>query len=66
MYWCDMSIKVVADTVVVKKPVHVLTIGEVLNHYGLSNQVDGKSPKTIAWYSDMLMTFSGYMKEELE
>ena len=53
-----------ADTVVVKKPVHVLTIGELLNCYGLSNQVDGKSPKTIAWYRDILNQFSTYLKTE--
>ena len=47
-YWCDMSIRVVADQVVLKKPVKVLTIGELLDRYSISNQADGKSPKTIA------------------
>ncbi len=42
------------------------TIEEIIRRYEVSNQADGKSPRTIAWYRDMLMSFSGYMKEELE
>ena len=59
-----MSIRVVADQVVLKKPVKVLTIGELLDRYSISNQADGKSPKTIAWYRDMLTQFSAYLKTE--
>ena len=53
-----------ADTVVLTKRVQVLTIGELLNRYALSNQADGKSPKTIAWYRDILNQFSAYLKTE--
>ncbi len=66
MYWCEMSIKVVPNTVVLTKPGKALTIDELISRHVLSNEADGKSPKTITWYRDMLMTFSGYMKEELE
>jgi len=44
----------------------VSTIEEIIRRYEVSNQADGKSPRTIAWYRDMLMSFSGYMKEELK
>ncbi len=41
-----------------------LTIDELTSRYALSNQADGKSPKTIAWYRDILSQFSAYLKTE--
>ncbi|MFC2004562.1 tyrosine-type recombinase/integrase [Chloroflexota bacterium] len=61
-----MSIKVVPNTILLKKPGKALTINEVISRYEISNQADGKSPRTIAWYTEMLMSFSGYMKVELK
>jgi len=59
-----MSIKVVPNTVVLTKPGRALTIDELISRYALSNQADGKSPKTIAWYRDILNQFSTYLKAE--
>jgi len=59
-----MSIKVVPNTVVLTKPGRALTIDELISRYALSNQADGKSPKTIAWYRDILNQFSTYLKTE--
>jgi len=59
-----MSIKVVPNTVVLTKPGKTLTIDELISRYALSNQADSKSPKTIAWYSDILNQFSAYLKTE--
>ncbi len=53
-----------ASAVVVENNKVVLTIDEVINRYELSNRADGKSPKTIAWYRDILNQFSAYLKTE--
>ena len=50
--------------VVLTKKVEALTIDEFVSRYALSNQADGKSPKTIAWYRDILNQFSTYLKAE--
>jgi len=42
------------------------TFTELISRYELSNQADGKSSRTIAWYSEILISFSGYMKKELQ
>jgi len=39
-----------------------LTIDGLIGRYELSNQADGKSPKTVRWYSEMLMAFTGYLE----
>jgi len=57
-----MSIKVVPNTVVLTKPGKAHTIDELISRYALSNQADSKSPKTIAWYGDILNQFSAYLK----
>lgn len=44
--------------------ISIPTIDEIITHYALSNQADGKSPKTIAWYGDILNQFSAYLKTE--
>jgi len=59
-----MSIKLVPNTVVLTKPGKALTIDELISRYALSNQADSKSPKTIAWYGDILNQFSAYLKTE--
>lgn len=41
-----------------------LTIDEAVGLYQLSNIADGKSPRTIGWYSDILKAFSRYLKAE--
>ena len=39
---------------------------ELIEYYEICNRAEGKSPRTIAWYTEMLMSFSGYMKAELQ
>lgn len=53
-------------TLVLGKQAVALTIDELISRYEISNQADCKSPRTIAWYTEMLMSFSGYMKVELQ
>ncbi len=57
-----MTIRIVPDTVVLRKPEKAITIGELVERYTVSNQADGKSPKTIAWYRDILTQFLRYLK----
>lgn len=38
------------------------TLGELIGRYELSNCADGKSPKTIRWYSDILKSYLKYLK----
>ncbi len=42
-----------------------LTIDELVKRYETSNTADGKSQKTIDWYTDMLGLFSKYMKAHI-
>lgn len=39
---------------------------ELIAWYHISNQAEGKSPRTIAWYNEMLTSFLSYMKEVLQ
>ena len=39
------------------------TIDDLITRFEMSNVVDGKSPRTIRWYSDILKFFSRYLKE---
>ena len=39
------------------------TIDDLITRFEMSNVVDGKSPKTITWYNDILKFFSRYLKE---
>jgi len=41
------------ETALTQKKVAALNIDELISRYTLSNQADGKSPKTIAWYRDI-------------
>jgi len=38
-------------------------LGELVGRYELSNYADGKSPKTIRWYSDILKSYIRYREE---
>ena len=38
------------------------TINDLIGRFERSNRAEGKSPKTIAWYTDMLKLFSTYTK----
>ncbi len=44
-----------------KKAVVSPDMMELTNRYQLSNQADGKSPRTVGWYTEMLRAFSGYL-----
>ena len=39
-----------------------LKIGEPISRFELSNTAEGKSPKTVLWYSEMLSAFIKYLK----
>ena len=58
-----MSLRIVSNTVVLKKAVRALTIDELMSRYELSNRAAGKSEKTIGWYNEILILFSRYLKE---
>ena len=40
-----------------------LSIGELIGLYDLSNRADGKSTKTVRWYTEILRCFARYIKE---
>jgi len=42
-----------------------LSLDDLIRRYEMSNRADGKSPRTISWYTDMLTLFSHYLKEKL-
>lgn len=52
-----------ADTATLKKGRASPTLDEFIGHYELSNYTDGKSPKTIGWYNDILKSYVRYRKE---
>jgi len=49
----------------VHKAMKIPSFDGLITAFEISNQAEGKSPKTIPWYTEMLMSFSGYMKAEL-
>jgi len=49
-----------------KKTATSLGLRELIAWYQISNQADGKSPRTIDWYTEMLMAFLRYVKVELK
>ena len=53
-------------TLVLRKQAATLTINEVISRYEISNQAEGKSQRTIVWYTELLTAFSNYMKKELQ
>ena len=40
------------------------TIDQLIKLYEVSNRAEGKSPKTVTWYSDILGLFAGYLHDE--
>jgi site-specific recombinase XerD len=57
-----MSIRIVPDTEVITIQAKALTIDELVARYAVSNQADGKSTRTIAWYTDIMTQFLRYLK----
>jgi site-specific recombinase XerD len=44
-----------------KDNIKALTITELVGRFALNNQVEGKSPRTITWYSEMIAQFQKYL-----
>jgi len=42
--------------------IQTLSLDDVIRCYALSNQAENKSPATVTWYSDMLRSFTDYLK----
>jgi len=42
-------------------PVRKLYFKDLIQRYELSNRAEGKSPKTVLWYTEMLRLFSSYL-----
>ena len=53
------------ETALPQKKVAALNLDDLIRRYELSNRADGKSPRTISWYTEMLTLFSHYLKEKL-
>jgi hypothetical protein len=47
--WCDLDMS-------------QLDLAKLISHYAQSNKAEGKSPKTVAWYSEMLFGFVGFLR----
>lgn len=43
-----------------------LDLNRLICHFSHSNKAEGKSPKTVAWYTEMLASFTGYLKSSGE
>ena len=39
-------------------------LGQLIQHFEISNSSEGKSPKTIKWYSDVLSVFLHWLESE--
>ena len=39
-----------------------LDLRKLILHFEQSNKADGKSPKTVSWYSEMLSSFVKFLK----
>ena len=39
-----------------------LDLINLITHFAQSNKAEGKAPKTVSWYSDMLIDFVNYLK----
>jgi len=40
-----------------------LDLAKLITHFAQSNKAEGKSPKTVSWYSDMLLDFINYLRK---
>ncbi len=54
-----------SSTTQLNRKLAVLGLDDLIRRYEISNRADGKSPRTISWYTDMLTLFSRYLKEKL-
>jgi len=59
----QLKTKMKPDGATLKKGRASPTLAEFISRYELSNYADGKSPKTIGWYSDILKSYVRYRKE---
>jgi len=41
-----------------------ILLDKLIRHYESFNRSEGKSPRTISWYSDTLRTFEGFLKKD--
>jgi site-specific recombinase XerD len=60
-----MTIRIVPNPEIITIPVKVFTIVELVARYAVSNQADGKSPRTVKWYTEILTSFSDYARNKL-
>jgi site-specific recombinase XerD len=60
-----MTIRIVPDTEVITLRPKALSVDELVRRYAVSNKADGKSPRTVNWYTEMLASFSDYARNEL-
>ena len=40
-----------------------LELDRLIMHFGQSNKAEGKSPKTITWYTEMLSNYAGFLRK---
>ena len=40
-----------------------IPLDKLIRHYESFNRTEGKSPRTISWYSDTLHTFEGFLEK---
>jgi len=57
-----MTIRIVPNTEVITIRAKELIINELMARYAVSNQAEGKSTRTTAWYTDILTQFLRYLK----
>ncbi len=39
-----------------------LDLTKLISHFAQSNKADGKSPKTVSWYTEMLMDYVKFLR----
>jgi hypothetical protein len=39
-----------------------LDLGKLISHFAQSNKAEGKSPKTVSWYTEMLSDFARFQR----
>ena len=45
---------------------HKLTIDKLINRFEATNRTEGKNPKTVIWYTQILCQFKVYLKTNNE
>lgn len=41
-----------------------LDLDKLISHFAQTNKAEGKSPKTVSWYSEMLSNFTRFLSQE--